>query len=145
MFEKGQSGNPAGKPKGAKDKRTELRELLRPHAPALVEKAVELALSGDLTALKLCLDRVMPPLKATPECVALPLPGESLLEKGETILTAVSEGRITPEESNHRLGALARYGGLVGKEFALERYRDSQDFNALFQKPCSGFKPSPRD
>jgi hypothetical protein len=76
MFEKGQSGNPAGKPKGAKDKRTELRELLRPHAPALVEKAVELALNGDLTALKLCLDRIMPPLKATPECVALPLSGE---------------------------------------------------------------------
>ncbi|CAJ0691643.1 hypothetical protein KXR69_16090 [Ralstonia holmesii] len=50
-FQKGQSGNPAGKPKGAKDKRTALRELLQPHAEQLVQKAVKLALDGDTTAL----------------------------------------------------------------------------------------------
>jgi hypothetical protein len=38
-FQKGHSGNRAGKPKGAKDKRTELRALLQPHAEALVQKA----------------------------------------------------------------------------------------------------------
>ena len=47
-FKKGQSGNPAGKPKGAKDKRTELRELLKPHAEKLVKKAVDMALAGDV-------------------------------------------------------------------------------------------------
>lgn len=63
-FEKGQSGNPSGRPKGAKDKRTELRELLQPHAPALVEKAVQLALMGDTTALKMCLDRIIPAMRS---------------------------------------------------------------------------------
>ena len=65
-------------------------------APPLVEKAVELALNGDLTALKLCLDRLMSSFKATAEPVILPLPGESLLKKGQAILTAVSEGRFPP-------------------------------------------------
>jgi hypothetical protein len=63
-FTKGQSGNPAGKPKGAKDKRTELRALLRPHAEDLVAKAVELAKAGDTTALRICIDRLIPPIRA---------------------------------------------------------------------------------
>ena len=61
MFKKGQSGNLAGKPKGAKDKRTEFRELLRSHAPELIKKVIEQALNGDLTAMKLRLDRIIPP------------------------------------------------------------------------------------
>ena len=56
-FAKGQTGNPAGKPKGAKDKRTELRALLDPHKEALAAKGVELALGGDTTALRSCIDR----------------------------------------------------------------------------------------
>jgi hypothetical protein len=59
-FEPGQSGNPAGRPKGSGDRRSGLRSLLDPHAPALIEKAVEMALSGDMAALKLCLDRCLP-------------------------------------------------------------------------------------
>lgn len=63
-FQRGKSGNPAGRPKGSKDKRTELRALLEPHAPALVQKAVEQALDGDTAALKLCLDRLIPPVRS---------------------------------------------------------------------------------
>jgi len=59
-FQKGQSGNPAGRPKGSRDKRTELRELLEPHAEELVLRAVNMALEGDITALKMCLDRLIP-------------------------------------------------------------------------------------
>ena len=72
-WQPGQSGNRSGKPKGAPDKRTALRELLLPHAPALVEKALELALRGDTTALKLCIDRLMPPLRAKEEPVTFAL------------------------------------------------------------------------
>ena len=63
-FQKGQSGNPAGRPKGSKDKRTELRELLTPHAPALIDKAIEMALDGDTAAMKMCLDRIIPAMRA---------------------------------------------------------------------------------
>lgn len=63
-FRKGQSGNPQGRPKGTKDKRTATRELLEPHAESLIDKAVELALKGDTTALKMCLDRLVPTLRS---------------------------------------------------------------------------------
>jgi Family of unknown function (DUF5681) len=63
-FRKGQSGNPAGRPKGIQDKRVNLRKLLEPHAEALVEKAVALALEGDTTALRLCLERLVPAYRA---------------------------------------------------------------------------------
>ncbi|MGH8625106.1 MAG: DUF5681 domain-containing protein [Gammaproteobacteria bacterium] len=60
-WKQGQSGNPEGRPPGAKDKRTALRALLTPHAQELVMRAVELAKSGDTTALRLCLERLIPP------------------------------------------------------------------------------------
>ena len=63
-FQKGQSGNAAGKPKGAKDIHTELRALLEPDADDLVAKAVSLALGGDTTALRICLERLIAPMKA---------------------------------------------------------------------------------
>src|SRR5262245_41119418 len=55
-FVKGQSGCPAGKPRGARHRTTLAAEaLLDGEAEALTRKAVELALNGDSTALRLCL------------------------------------------------------------------------------------------
>ncbi|MGH8606516.1 MAG: DUF5681 domain-containing protein [Gammaproteobacteria bacterium] len=71
-WKEGRSGNPSGKPKGATDKRTALRALFAPHAQELVTKAIELAKSGDTTALRLCWERLCPPLRAQDERVELP-------------------------------------------------------------------------
>ncbi len=81
-FQAGQSGNPSGKPVGSKDKRTALWELLNPHAPELVEKAVQKALEGDTSALKLCLDRCIAPLRSTTGSVTIES-GGSLPERGQ--------------------------------------------------------------
>lgn len=59
-FKVGQSGNP----KCSKDKRTELRALLEPHAPALAEKAVEMAFAVETAAMKMCLDRIIPAMRS---------------------------------------------------------------------------------
>jgi len=59
-FQKGKSGKPAGKPKGALNKRPPLSKLLEPHAEALVAKMLELALAGDPVALRLCIERLIP-------------------------------------------------------------------------------------
>ena len=59
-FEKGRSGNPAGRPRGCRNRSTQAAQLLlQGEAEALTRKAVELALGGDPTALRLCLDRVI--------------------------------------------------------------------------------------
>jgi len=50
-FAPGTSGNPAGRPKGARNRATVAAEaLLEGEAEALTRKAVELALAGDVTA-----------------------------------------------------------------------------------------------
>jgi len=60
QFKPGQSGNPRGRSKGSVNKNTKLAKLLDPHAEALVNKAVELALSGYSNALRLCIERLIP-------------------------------------------------------------------------------------
>ena len=58
-FAKGNAINLAGKPKGPRHKTTlAIEALLEGEAEALTRKAVELALEGDVTALRLCLDRI---------------------------------------------------------------------------------------
>ncbi len=57
-FQKGQSGNPAGKPRGCRSKAALLAEaLFDGEAEKIVRKAIELALGGDVTALRIVLDR----------------------------------------------------------------------------------------
>jgi hypothetical protein len=105
-FQKGQSGNPAGRPRGLVDRPTKFRELLEPHAPQLVEKVVELALAGDTTAL-LCLERVCPPIKARSEPVTLGKLTGTLAERGQAIIAAMGRGAIAPTEASAALQALA--------------------------------------
>lgn len=106
QFKKGQSGNPAGKPRGAKDRRTALRELLQPHASELVQKAVELALAGDTTALRICIDRIIPAIKAKDAPVSVSGLTGSLAEQGQAVLNALAAGSVTPDEANAVMAAI---------------------------------------
>ena len=65
-------GNP-GRPKGARHKTTRaVEELLDGEGEAITRKAVDMALDGDTTALRLCLERISPPRKDTPVQFDLP-------------------------------------------------------------------------
>ena len=105
-FEAGKSGNPSGRPKGSIDKRTELRRLLTPYAPELIQKAVDMALAGDTTALRMCLDRCIAPLRSTTQNIELDFEGE-LHERGEATLQAIYSGEIDPITGSALIGALA--------------------------------------
>jgi hypothetical protein len=101
-FQKGISGNPTGRPPGIADKRTELSKLLLPHAEQLVSKVIELALAGDINALRMCIERLIPRIKDETiniELANLDLTCEkNILLAGSALLKAVSEGLITPEQ-----------------------------------------------
>jgi len=57
--------NPNGRPKGSVNKYTALsRELMSTKGPEIVEKVIEMALEGDRTCLKMCMDRILPTTKA---------------------------------------------------------------------------------
>lgn len=102
-FKKGQSGNPAGKPRGARNAVTmALESLLDGQASALTQKAIDLALAGDLTALRICLDRILPPRKDRPVTFDFPVISSAAEAAGTmaSILAAVSAGKITPAEAS---------------------------------------------
>jgi len=64
-LKKGVVLNPKGRPKGSLNKYTELsRELMSTKGPEIVQKVIDLALEGDRTCLKMCMDRILPTTKA---------------------------------------------------------------------------------
>src|SRR5260370_9515628 len=72
-FEKGRSGNPAGRRTGSRNKATlAAAALLAGASEALTSKAVELALAGNPTALRLCLARILPPCRERVVNLTLP-------------------------------------------------------------------------
>jgi hypothetical protein len=101
-FRKGQSGNPAGKPKGTKHMATRVAEaLLDGEAERITRKAIERALEGDTTALRLCLERLIPARRDRPITFELP-PVETAADAAKAIgsvLTAVAAGEVTPQEA----------------------------------------------
>ena len=100
-FKKGQSGNPDGRPKGARNRATvAVEELLDGEAEALTRKAVEKALDGDMMALRLCLERICPPRKDRPVVFKLPNTGTpaGLVKGMAAIVGAVAKGDLTPGE-----------------------------------------------
>jgi hypothetical protein len=105
------AGN-AGRPKGARNKSTQaVLALLEGEAEALSRKAVEMALAGDSTALRLCLDRLAPPRKDSP--VQFPLPrmttARDAAEAAGAVLEAVSVGDLTPTEGAQVMGLVDSY------------------------------------
>src|SRR5262245_9519489 len=99
---KGVSGNPAGKPKGARSKTTLAAEvLLEGQAAALCQKAINLALDGDVTALRLCLERIAPPRKS--RCIQLELPSIQAVADVNAaqalVIQSMARGEISPDEA----------------------------------------------
>jgi hypothetical protein len=101
-FQPGQSGNPGGRPKGSRNKATlALESLLDGEAEALTRKAIELALGGDMTALRLCLDRILPARKDRPvvfELSAIESAADAKMASA-ALLAAVAVGSLTPSEA----------------------------------------------
>jgi hypothetical protein len=115
QFERGINGNPAGRPPGIRDKRQAMRDKLVSHADELISKVVELAKEGDTAALRVCIERLIPPAKAKDDPVELPelAQRDALADCGQAVMTALAEGRITPDEAATIMGALSGQARIV--------------------------------
>ncbi len=101
-FKKGQSGNPKGKKPGTRNRATMAAQaLLDGEAEQIIRKCVELAKDGDTTALRLCLERLLPPRKERPVDVEVPPieKPEDAVSAMTAITAAVARGDLTPGEA----------------------------------------------
>lgn len=115
-FQPGQSGNPAGKTPGTRHRATRAIEaLLEGQHAALTQAAINKALEGDTTALRLCLDRLAPPRKDSPVSFDLP-PIKTVadaVEASSSLLAAVAGGEVTPDEAGRVMALLTAHKVLV--------------------------------
>jgi hypothetical protein len=101
-FERGQSGNPAGRPVGARNKTTlAVEALFDGEAETITRKAIELAKAGDMSALRLCLDRIAPPRKDRPVLFDVPKINSAAdaAQASAALVAAVASGDLTPSEA----------------------------------------------
>jgi hypothetical protein len=129
-FPKGQSGNPAGKPKGTRNATTlALEALLDGQASALTQKAIDVALTGDIPALRLCLDRILPPRKDSP--VAFELPEMKTLNDTVSamcaIVKAVGQGDLTPTEAGELTKMVQAFAKIIETAELEERVRKLEE------------------
>ncbi len=108
-FKKGESGNPSGRPKSDK---ANLKPLLVKHGKSVLQKVIDTALEGDLTACKLILDRLYPPIKPQSQAVAVKASG-SISEQGQAVINQALSGNIAPDIASGLISMLSNQAKLL--------------------------------
>jgi hypothetical protein len=110
-FERGQSGNPNGRPKGARNIVTRaLEALFEGQAEALGAKALEKALEGDSTMLRALLNTLVPPRERT---VEFELPkiesAADALKASSAVIAACAAGELSPHEATEIMALISTH------------------------------------
>ena len=127
QFQKGQSGNPNGRPSGAVNVRTKMLAALQAAGVSEDEfsaEVVELAKRGNTTALSLIGERLWSRPKQTLEPLPIEIDREAPLEqKAERILDAALAGEISADHAAALMAALSRVIEVTELPELIERIR----------------------
>lgn len=100
-FIKGKSGNPLGRPRGVRNRATVLAEkLFEDDIEEICKQAIDQAKKGNVHAIKLILDRILPIKKEASIFIDLPNVNnaQDILKAVNRVAEAVCEGKVTPSE-----------------------------------------------
>ena len=113
-FPPGRSGNPSGRPRSES---TALRDKLAERAEEVLQAVVDAALSGDMAAARMILDRTVPPLRPHSEIVQIPLDSPAgPAASAAAILRAALAGAISPDAAMQLLNAAASLSRIIETE-----------------------------
>jgi uncharacterized protein DUF5681 len=135
QWKKGQSGNPAGMPKGTRHRATMLAEkLMEDDAENIVRAVVSAAKAGDPTAMRLCVERLVPLRKGRPVVFDLPAieTAADVANALGAMAGAMAAGELTPDEA----GAVA--GVLEAKRRAIETVEHEERLRKLEERSPGG-------
>ena len=139
-FQKGSSGNPNGRPKGARNKVSMLAEqLLEGEAEQVTRKCIELAKEGDHVALRLVMERLLPPRRSRPVSFDLPKSetAEDLLFAYDAVLSAVATSVLTTDEGQRIVSMLDGKRKLLEAVDHERRIIELEDKAAEYEKKFS--------
>lgn len=140
LYKPGQSGNPAGRPKGCCNKQKLYREVVHPKRKEIVERALEFAMDGQLKGsmrlMVVFLSHVLPAIakdNLLPD--AIDLKDGSLTEQANHIKNLVDDKHITPEQGNVLLANVKATAEIKYKEeLEKELYEIKAELAALKAK-----------
>ena len=102
----GASGNPAGRPTGSGHV-ARLRAELAQELPGILQALIKQAKGGDVAAIKVILDRVIPPLRAVDAPLSLELPEGGYTTQGRAIVASAASGEVSAQEAAQLIGAIS--------------------------------------
>ena len=111
-FKPGRSGNPSGRPKGSRHKTAlAIEKLLDGEGEEITRKAIEKAKEGDMTAIRICMDRLAPPRKDRHIELSLPKmeKASDAANASAAIVEAASAGELTPSEAGELMKIVESY------------------------------------
>ena len=122
-FQPGQSGNPAGRPRGSRSRRSIVAEcLLDDNVELIMQQVISKVRDGDPVVLRACLDRLTPRAKHAPIAFELPpiaTPADAL-KAMSTIMQGIGAGELTPVEAAE-LSMMVRLMSQVASETDIEQ------------------------
>jgi hypothetical protein len=123
----------SGRPKGSRHKTTlAVEALLEGEAEALTRRAIDAALNGDGTALRLCMERIAPARRGNTVRIDLGGPVRTLVDLQRAtgaLLEALAAGEVSTDEAADiaalfdKVGAAIERRDLEGRVAALETMR----------------------
>jgi len=126
---KGTSGNPQGRPRGARNRTTlAVQALLDGEAEKLTRLCIKRALKGDPVALRLCIERLLPPMRvrSIQLTISPPTTIHEIVPAMGQVVRAMSEGNINPQEASILIDMFSRFQNAIegsdieGRVVALE-------------------------
>ena len=123
LFQPGQSGNPGGRPKGSLNRATVMAQaLFDGEAETLTRKIIELAMDGDMQALRVCVDRLCPPMKAQAAPVQVDIPEtDSISDIANAFIKAAADGQLPPDIAAQLVSAVGTLARVVEVDELKER------------------------
>ena len=126
-----------GRPRGSRNRVARVcQDTLDSHAENLIKKCVVLAYQGNTTAMRLCMERLMPARRQRTLQFKLP-PIKTITDvavASESVVSGVARGQLTPAEGQAFSGMLEDRRRVIETQHQEPRIRALEDLN----KPSSG-------
>lgn len=97
-----------GRPRGSKNRRTLFMKAIEEHGESIIKTCTIQALKGDPTALRLCMERLIPPSRSSGPRFQFPTvnSADDLGTAFQALLKQTAQGRIKPRDAEAMAGVL---------------------------------------